>query len=88
MPPENDWGCAPSLSLWYGCVIVEMPNGETDYFDNYSTASEDVPDTSQLCPEGAEILEIQLKLTPLGFLLIGSWAKDFETDSIGDYYSA
>lgn len=72
----NEWDSVPSESLWYGCVIVETPDGETDYFDGYSSNAEDTPNVDTLAPDGWEILERTLLLTPLGHENIGEWARE------------
>ena len=72
----NEWDCVPSESLWYGCVIVEDPTGETTYFDGYSANAEDTPDVDRLAPARWTILERELRLTPKGLDAIGEWARD------------
>lgn len=52
--------------IWYGCVVVERADGETDYFYGYSSLTEDVPDVNLLVPLGAVLLTYELCLTPFG----------------------
>jgi len=72
------WDNDARNAYWYGCVIVETPSGETDYFDAYSSESEDAPDVDNLAPEGFTILERTLKLTHKGCAELGSWADEYE----------
>lgn len=60
----SDWSAAPSGADWYGNVVVQMPDGETDYFDGYS--EDDEPDVTELAPEGSIVLESRLEATPQG----------------------
>lgn len=62
---ESIWNQQPQGAQWYGEVIFESREGETDY--NYAFSSqEEEPDEDSvdvLAPEGAEILERTVKPT-------------------------
>lgn len=73
--PDTTWNSAPGNALWYGLIVIERPDGETDYMDAYS-AHTDVPSVDLLCPEGCTILERELRATPLGKDMLDGWADD------------
>lgn len=75
MLPDITWDSYPSDALWYGCVVIERPNGETDYVDAYSSVT-DAPSVDLLCPEGCTILGRELRATPLGKDMLDGWADD------------
>lgn len=52
--------------IWYGCAIIERPDGETDYVYSYSNVKEYAPDPESLTPEGCKYLEGELYLTRPG----------------------
>lgn len=64
--------------IWYGCAIIERPDGETDYTYAYSNVQEYAPDLSLLLPEGCTELEGHLYLTGHGkwTLRHEEWAFD------------
>lgn len=62
----NGWNNSPQGAVWYGCLIIERGDGETDYVYDYSGLTEDAPDVDELLPEGCKILERELNLTPAG----------------------
>lgn len=52
--------------IWYGELIIERPNGETDYVYAYSNVRDDAPDISLILPEGCTELSRTLLLTSHG----------------------
>lgn len=52
--------------VWYGCAVIERPNGETDYVYAYSNWKHTAPRVSELVPEGCTLLESTLHLTSKG----------------------
>lgn len=59
------WQSSPSNALWYGEVVFENEEGETDYAYAYS-ASKDEPDPSLILPTNMResIIEQSVKPTP------------------------
>lgn len=57
------WKCTPQHARWYGCVVFEGEDGETQYNDGYSSAR-DEPDASAMAPKGAVVLETEVRATP------------------------
>jgi hypothetical protein len=62
----NTWNNDAQSAVWYGCLIIERPDGETDYVYDFSGDLENAPDVDELLPEGCKILERELNLTPHG----------------------
>lgn len=60
------WNHDAQHAVWYGCLIIEREDGETDYVYAYSSLMDDAPDVDELLPEGCKILERELNLTPAG----------------------
>ena len=52
--------------IWYGEVIIERPDGETDYVYAYSNVRDHAPDVELLIPDGCKYLEHSLYLTSHG----------------------
>lgn len=69
------WSSDPIDALWFGQIIVGTED-DTDYFYGYSVNRDDLPDVDLLCPDGWEILERTLKLTPRGFTELPGWVGD------------
>lgn len=90
-PNDGTWD-NHTPGIWYGEVIIERPNGETDYVYAYSNTADDVPDVRLLVPHGCKYLEHSLYLTSHGKweLREDSWAFDAQegpdTQSYDDYW--
>ena len=52
--------------IWYGELIIERPDGETDYVYAYSNVEEYAPYLSLLLPEGCKEIAGTLLLTSHG----------------------
>lgn len=83
----NAWNNSPQGAVWYGCLIIEREDGETDYVDDYSSLIDDAPDVDELLPEGCKILERELNLTPAGrhYMWSNGHVSAFE-EQIGDSF--
>jgi hypothetical protein len=55
----TNWNAAPQTARWYGEVIFEGTDGNTDYNYGYSDAEyePESDEISELAPEGALIIE-------------------------------
>lgn len=72
--------------IWYGELVIERPNGETDYVYAYSNVQEYAPDLSLILPEGCTELEAKLLLTSHGKweLRHDRWSFDEQMSPHGD----
>lgn len=64
--------------IWYGHLVIERPDGETDYVYAYSNVQTHAPDVDEICPDGCKVLEATLLLTGHGkyVMRFESWAWD------------
>ncbi|MEU4568627.1 hypothetical protein [Micromonospora sp. NPDC023956] len=59
------WNAAPRDARWYAEVVIERPDGETDYVYGYADDAEE-PDAADLLPEGCTLLEAHVAPTQYG----------------------
>lgn len=62
---ESTWDNV-TPGIWYGFVVIERPDGETDYHYAFSNVTDYAPDVEGIVPDGCTLLEYELYLTPKG----------------------
>jgi len=83
---DSDWDNV-TPGIWYGCLIIERPDGETDYVYAYSNVREYAPIVDDLCPDECKPLEATLLLTGHGkyTMRYESWAWDEQMGKDDDF---